>query len=365
MYVPTAVNACLSPTVALSDAAIYAPTYLTDDVIGKSIPVGANQNDILTALKTGGVTKFMGDVIRIKKITNNVKSVLTDFNLFNGRADNYHLNANQGRLVGLMLSLKWNSDISLNVFELSFQADMPCPDMKFYLYSSESSEPVNFTIGETTTPYIPFNYTQVNGSVQALTIPVPVPSDNGVYYLCYFEADMGTAQSIKKTLNYVNVPNCTTCNENYYTQFMKRVKYLNVQPFWVDSNNLNGDLLFNTNLVNYTDFNNWGMNFKASVNCDISAFICRNKAMFYDALSMRFALDILGYILMNVRSNGVLEQIKDGIIFLRDGDKTNGTLGLQSKYEEVIAALNVDLSGFNELCLPCVDNARVKKAYLG
>lgn len=365
MYIPAAVNTCLSPTVTLADAAIYGPTYLTDDVIAKSIPIGGDQAAVLTALKTGSVTKFMGDVIRIKKITNNVKSVLTDFNLFNGRADPYHLNANQGRFVGLMLSLKWNNDMSLNIFQIAFQADMPCPDMKFYLFTSESAEPVNFTIDAVTTPYIPFNYNQTGGSVQTLDIPIPVPSDNGVYYLGYFETDLGAGQSIKKTLDYVNVPNCTSCNENYYTQFMKRVKYLNVQPFWVDANNLNGDLLFNTNLVNYTDFNNWGINFKASVNCDISAFVCRNKAMFYDALSMRYALDILTYILMNVRNNALLEQVKDGIIFLRDGDKTNDTKGLQAKYEEIIAALNVDLSGFNELCLPCVNNARVKKAYLG
>lgn len=356
MYTATTVNACLSPTVALSDAAIYAPTYLTDDVIGKAIPVGGDQPAILTALKTGSITKFMGDVIRIKKITNNVKSVLTDFNLFNGRADNYHLNANQGRFVGLMLSLKWNSDISLNIFQLMFQADLPCPDMKFYLFTSEKADPVSVTA---------FNYAQINGSVQSVTIAIPVPSDNGVYYLGYFETDLGAGQSVKKTLDYVNVPNCTSCNENYYTQYMKRVKYLNVQPFWVDKNNLNGTLLFNTNLVNYTDFNNWGINFKASVNCDISDFVCRNKAMFYDALSMRYALDILTYILMNTRNNGLLEQVKDGIIFLRDGDKQNGSLGLQSKYEEIIAALNVDLSGFNELCLPCLNNARVKKAYLG
>jgi len=107
------------------------------------------------------------------------------------------------------------------------------------------------------------------------------------------------------------------------------------------------------------------LNIKCTVTCDISDFICRNKSLFYDALSVRYCLDILGYILMNTRNNAVLEQVKDGIIFLRDGDATNKTQGLSVKYEEIIEALNVDLSGFNEKCLPCTKNAYVKRAYIG
>src|SRR6185312_10097682 len=101
MYNPTTVQTCLTPTVTLADAYPYAPTYMDSDIISKSIPSGGNQVTILANILKGSVTKLMGDVIRIKKLTNNVKSVVDDFNLFDGRANIDQKNSNQGRFVGL------------------------------------------------------------------------------------------------------------------------------------------------------------------------------------------------------------------------------------------------------------------------
>jgi hypothetical protein len=362
MYNTTTVNTCLKPTVALADAAIYAPTYLTASVIASAIPAGAQQGTVLSDILTGSVTKMMGDVIRIKKVTNTVRSVIDDFSLFEGKADFDIKNANKGRFVGLMLNLKTHSDIQLSVFKVAFQGDMACPGLKIYLFNSDLDAAI---------AVMPFNY-DTPRSVKWIDFVVnsqPVGSiggDDGVYYLGYFESDLATgAQSIKKTLDFVNQPTCSTCNQSYYNQYQKRVKYLNIQPFYVDSNHINGVTLFDTNKVNYTDFNNWGLNIKVTVSCDISDFICRNKALFYDALSMRYCLDILNYLLMNTRNSAVLEQFKSGIIFLRDGDKANGKDGFEIKYEEAIEALNVDLSGFNEMCLPTKMNPGVRRAYIG
>lgn len=356
MYNPTTVQACLTPTVTLADAFPYAPTYMDSTIIASAIPSGGDQPTVLANILKGSVTKLMGDVIRIKKITNNVKSVIDDFNLFDGRANTDQKNSNQGRFVGLMIKSVNNSDIGVNIFKIAFEADMACPGLNFYLFNSDLNTAVSIT---------PFNY-DTPLSVKWLTVQLPVTSDDGVFYLGYFETDLAPgAASLKKTLDYVNQPTCTTCNQGYYTQYMKRVKYLNIQPFFVDSNNLDGVNLFDTGKVNYVDMNNWGINIKCTVSCDISDFVCRNKALFYDALSVRYCLDILGFLLMNTRNNAFLEQMKDGIIFLRDGDKTNDTIGLSVKYEEIIEALNVDLSGFNERCLPCVKNAYVKRAYIG
>jgi len=356
MYNPTTVQACLTPTVDIADAYPYAPTYIDTNIIAQAIPAGGNQTTILSNILKGSVTKLMGDVIRIKKLTNNVKSVIDDFSLFDGRASLDQKNSNQGRFVGLMIKSVTNSDIGVNIFRVAFEADVACPDLKFYLFNSDLNTAVSITAFNYDTPL----------SVKWLSVTIPVTSDDGVFYFGYFESDLAPgASSLKKTLDYVNQPTCTSCNQNYYTQYMKRVKYLNIQPFYVDTNNLNDVNLFDTSKINYTDMNNWGINIKCTVTCDISEFVCRNKALFYDALSVRYCLDILGYILMNTRNNAVLEQSKDGIIFLRDGDKANGTLGLSVKYEEIIEALNVDLSGFNEKCLPCTRNAYVKRAYIG
>jgi len=356
MYNPSTVQACLTPTVTLADAYPYAPTYMDNTIIASAIPSGGDQTTILNNILTGSVTKLLGDVIRIKKLTNNVKSVIDDFSLFDGRADLNQKNSNQGRFVGMMIKLVNNSDIGVNIFKIAFEADMACPDLKIYLFNSDLNTYVSVTDFNYNTPL----------SVKWLTVTIPVTTNDGVYYLGYFESDLAEgASSLKKSLDYVNQPTCTSCNQNYYTQYMKRVKYMNIQPFSVDSNNLNGTDLFDTGKLNYTDFNNWGLNIKCTVTCDISDFICRNKSLFYDALSVRYCLDILGYILMNTRNNAVLEQVKDGIIFLRDGDATNKTQGLSVKYEEIMEALNVDLSGFNEKCLPCTKNAYVKRAYIG
>lgn len=356
MYNPSSVQDCLTPTVTLADAYPYAPTYMDDAIIAASIPSGGDQPTILANILKGSVTKLMGDVIRIKKLTNNVKSVIDDYSLFEGRADVGHKNANQGRFVGLMIKLVNNSDIGVNIFKIAFEADMACPNLNIYLFHSDSNDPINVTSFNYDTPL----------SVKWLTVTLAFPATDGIYYLGYFESDMATgAASLKKTLDYVNQPTCTSCNGNYYTQYMKRVKYMNIQPFSVDSNNLNGTELFDTGKLNYTDFNNWGLNIKCTVTCDISEFVCRNKQLFYDALSMRYCLDILGYLLMNTRNNAILEQIKDGIIFLRDGDKTNDTKGISLKYEEIIEALNVDLSGFNEMCLPCAKQSYIKRGYIG
>lgn len=346
MFNNETVHSCLDNVASIEDAQKWCPSYLTYAILDAAASEDIDMGTALARVAKGAVDKVLYSVVNRKKINETVKSVLSDFQLFDGRADFESKNSNTGRFVGLMFTLRANQDLQVLIDKVAVQFDMPCPNMKLYLFSDDQPEALSVT---------PINYTG-NRGVQWNSVKLNLSNNTTTYYLGYFETDLGAAQSIKKKLDYVNgYAGCSTCGQNSNTNayYQARSKYMTIQPFYVDSSYLDGiDMPIMNNMV-MVDQNNFGLNLHMSAGCDISDFLCRNAALLTEPLNLQFAIDALGLIMMSTRTTAILEKAKQDIAYVLSGDKTQYNKGLNGELEKMIDALNIDLSSINEVCLPC------------
>lgn len=368
MFQNSIVQACLLPIVTLDgNISKHAPTYLNEDVLTKAIPTTAVFNTYIQKIISGSIDKMLYSVINQKKINTLIKSVVADFKLFDGKADYDNKNANTGRFCFLEIKAKNNEDLVMMLKRVSFQFDTACPDLKLYLYSDNS--PV------TALKVIPLNYTTplavqwfdtlTNGDTN-LNLP-SLSDDDTTYFLGYYESDLAPGtQSIKKVVNFNEMPSCSSCSSNQaqVTHYKTRVQYIDMRIGYVDAQNLDGVALPDMQHAVWVDRNNFGMNIDANIICDISEFICSNKQIFVEPLAMQVAIDLLNVIIHSERDNIDLQKAMQGAIYALNGNQDNYFMGLYKVYNKMIDALDVDISGFNKSCLSCVKKPGIIKRYV-
>ncbi|GGG97330.1 hypothetical protein [Pedobacter zeae] len=329
---------------------------LTDNNTGNDPAIDTDNWKVIDVLSEqlllsidSSIDKLVQSVFIQKKINSLVKTIVDDFRLYDGRGDMTNKNANVGRFVGFKMMLHQGQDLVVNLPRISFQFDTECPDLKLYLYNTSQSEFVKV---------IPINYNQ-RGVVKWFdlndenAISLGAFAD-GDYIIGYYEEDLAPgAQSIKKETNLVDPKLCGSCNGADYKLFATRSNYLDLQPFYVDNANLAGTDLWNEAHEVYVEKNNFGMNIQFSVNCDLSDFICRNKIVFAEALSLQAAADILKHMQFSSLDNQQLLKLKSNINYALNGSKENYNIGLYKELSKAIDALDFDLSNLNSICLPC------------
>tara|TARA_R110000772_G_scaffold176187_2_gene287909 strand:- start:1099 stop:1503 length:405 start_codon:yes stop_codon:yes gene_type:complete len=129
---------------------------------------------------------------------------------------------------------------------------------------------------------------------------------------------------------------------------------------YIANSNLNGVNLFNYQDSTFTPENNYGMNFKTSIICDLSVYFCERKLLFSDAIGKQVAVDILNDIKHSSRANRVTEVNRNMIIRDLEGDKATNSLGLDISLEKSINALDIDFSKIDSPCVPCSNPSGVR-----
>lgn len=297
------------------------------------------------------IDKTIQSVFIRKKLNSLVKTIVDDFRLYDGRGEVTNKNANNGRFVGFKIMLHQEEDLVVNLPKIAFQFDLPCPDLKLYLFNTSQLEPV---------AVIPFNYNQA-GIVKWFNTTLSLQAfEDGDYILGYFESNLAPgAQSIKKETNLVSPQLCGTCNHTDFKLFKTRSEYMDLQPLYVEASHLNGTELWDESYEVYLEKNNWGMNIQFTVNCDLTDFIISNKMLFAEALSKQAAADILLSMQFSSLDNQQLMKLKSQLNYALYGNKENFNKGLIADAEKAIAALDFDLSNLNRVCLPCNESKTI------
>ena len=301
----------------------------------------------------GSIDKLVQSIFIRKKLNSLVKTIVDDFRLYDGRSEVINKNANNGRFVGFGFNLKQPADLTVVIPNISFQFDLACPDLKLYLFNTSQSAAV---------AVYPINYNQpgvvkwfdlvklFNGGINLSSFA------DGDYKLGYFEGDLAPgAQSIKKETNLVHQEACGSCGGTDYDLYLRRSRYLDMQPFYVDAANLSGTDLWDESTEIYVEKNNWGMNLQLSIHCDLTDFICRNRMIFVEALALQATTDILLAMQYSGNDNQVLQKLQSRVNYAVNGSKDNFNLGLAKETDNAIKALDFDLSGLDKQCLPCND----------
>ena len=199
----------------------------------------------------------------------------------------------------------------------------------------------------------------------------------GSWYLCYFQSELPEgSQAIRKDKDWSKEP-CNSCSRREYLTWMAWSKYIEVHPFFVNEELINGmQDDFNDDFNNdfskqpihlwdvennqYTYDNNYGLNLEITISCDITDFIIEQRMLFQDIIAKQVAVDMLREFAYNanVRTNRhSINASRLDILYEVDGDSSSmKKSGLSYQLDMAFKAIKLSTEGIDRVCLPCKNN---------
>lgn len=199
----------------------------------------------------------------------------------------------------------------------------------------------------------------------------------GSWYLCYFQSELPEgSQAIRKDKDWSKEP-CNSCSRREYLAWMAWSKYIEVHPFFVNEELINGmQDDFNDDFNNdfskqpihlwdvennqYTYDNNYGLNLEITISCDITDFIIEQRMLFQDIIAKQVAVDMLREFAYNanVRTNRhSINASRLDILYEVDGDSSSmKKSGLSYQLDIAFKAIKLSTEGIDRVCLPCKNN---------
>lgn len=199
----------------------------------------------------------------------------------------------------------------------------------------------------------------------------------GSWYLCYFQSELPEdSQAIRKDKDWSKEP-CGSCSRKELLAWMAWSKYIEVHPFYVNEELINGmQDDFNDDFNNdfskqpihlwdvennqYTYDNNYGLNLEITISCDITDFIIEQRMLFQDIIAKQVAVDMLREFAYNanVRTNRhSINASRLDILYEVDGDSSSmKKSGLSYQLDMAFKAIKLSTEGIDRVCLPCKNN---------
>jgi len=316
------------PLITYSNIVAIAPQKIDISVWLKEVVIAAG-------------TRVVSELFERKKLQDNAKTILEDLYLFDGGGNINDLEIKQDRFVGWEINFKNSRDLAAIIQQVGTQFTQENPDFNLYLYHSSKNEPLQT---------IPLNLQQRGGIEWSEISAIMDGLNKGVYYLGYYEKDL-IGQAVKRRDDLTRAP-CSTCNYYNISAYKKWSSYIDIRPFFISSKNLSSDLTKWNATPNYVNNTNFGLNIQLSVECDLTAFICRYRKILAKTIGLQVAVDLLNEMAFSQRENGLAQDIKNEA-FVELNNKNNFQPGLITRLDKSLKALVFDVSDFNSVCLAC------------
>lgn len=376
MFIPSNLKACLFGLVGFrnhynadvpaldADLLITRSTqifqdenHLVDlDVIQNTIPEGRDISEYLREKVNQAIYDINTKVFTNKKLKKITKTLFSEIRVFKGVGRLQNTIIKKGRFVGIELQVSRYTNIKSLIKQIGFQFTEPQPNLTIHLFHSSQEEPVDTQI-ITTTKTNGFEWVD---SDFFLEYDSDTHDVGGAYYLGYFEDDV-IGQAVNK-IDFDFGKGCCTCDRQGHNDWNLLTTYVKMAPFSVDAGSLNGTNLWDIDNNDFDLNNNFGLNFKISTICDLSAFLCSQDELFIDVMSKQVAVNILQDMSMSFRLNqrqGVTQSL---IIRELDGIEDQADSGLKTRLDNAIEALEFDFSNLDSPCLPCEETRGVRRA---
>lgn len=315
-----------------------------------------NLSDYLLEVDTKATDMAVDAVMNHKKVKGEVKSIFNNVLLFSGVANYNSTIANEGKLVGLKITLKESRSLAVILHKIGHQFDGTLEDLTIYLYHTSQKSPLtSFTIDHSTA--LSSQWTSLSNYV------IKYLSDNhdigGSFFLGYFQDDLDTVKALKKDLKFDQYYKPSSDPRKDYKAYSP---FVNVVGFEIPSTYLDGTDLPNADFEGdsfVTYDNNFGLNLQFSSKCDLSPFLIQQEEVLAEVKSISFAYLILQAMAYSTRgsnavANLVMDRAKEEIF---NHTEARGTI--KDKLDMAIKALDFDLSGLDDYCLPCNDSVQV------
>lgn len=301
------------------------------------------------------------------------KTLCENRTLFDGTGRLVDVVKNKKNLVGFEIVSVRAKGVTVKINKIGLQFTEP-GEYTLYLMHSSMDAPVKI---------IKLNKVRKNSiewfSLNDVYLPYQSEDNDagGSWYLCYFQSELPEgSQAIRKDKDWSKEP-CGSCSRKELLAWMAWSKYIEVHPFFVNEELINGmQDDFNDDFNNdfskqpihlwdiennqYTYDNNYGLNLEITIGCDITDFIIEQQMLFQDVIAKQVAVDMLREFAYNanVRTNRhSINASRLDILYEVDGDSSSmKKSGLSYQLDMAFKAIKLSTEGIDRVCLPCKNN---------
>lgn len=272
---------------------------------------------------------------------------------------------NTDALVGFEIIPARAKGVTIKVNKIGLHFSMPGTYKVYIMHSSKQGPVYSLT----------FTKTQPNTcewfKTDGLYLPYIGSEDGtvaGSWYVCYLQSELpANSQAINRSYDWSGMT-CRTCNRRDYEAYLAWSKYMEINPFRVNSNDLVFDESGETPTLNLWDAEDmqyfvdktWGINLDVTVGCDLTDFIVDQRWLFQDVLMKQMAVDALREFVYNPNVRTNRHSVNAGrteILYEIDGDSSSmRESGLAYELKQALGAVSLATSGINRVCLPCCNH---------
>lgn len=272
---------------------------------------------------------------------------------------------NTDALVGFEIIPARAKGVTIKVNKIGLHFSMPGTYKVYIMHSSKQGPVYSLT----------FTKTQPNTcewfKTDSLYLPYIGSEDGtvaGSWYVCYLQSELpANSQAINRSYDWSGMT-CRTCNRRDYEAYLAWSKYMEINPFRVNNNDLvfdeSGETptlgLWNAEDMQYFVDKTWGINLDVTVGCDLTDFIVDQRWLFQDVLMKQMAVDALREFVYNPNVRTNRHSVNAGrteILYEIDGDSSSmRESGLAYELKQALDAVSLATSGINRVCLPCCNH---------
>ena len=289
------------------------------------------------------------------------KNLLEDRILFDTTTRISDKIANTDALVGFEIIPARARGVTIKINKIGLHFSMPGTYKVYILHSSKRGPVYSLT----------FTKTQPNTcewfKTDSLYLPY-IESEEGVvagsWYVCYLQSELpAQSQAVNRSYDWSGMT-CRTCNRRDYEAYLAWSKYMEINPFRVNGNDITVEeeepLLWDAEDMQYFADKTWGLNLDVTVGCDLTDLIVDQRWLFQDVLMKQMAVDALREFVYNPNVRTNRHSVNAGrteILYEIDGDSSSmRESGLAYELKQALEAVNLATSGINRVCLPCCNH---------
>ena len=318
------------------------------DYIKAILPKNMDINLYLADRVRDGSVEILNDTFRNRQVNEYGKTLLKQSQLLNKYGWLKDTIINESRFVGFQVRLRTGEGIQAVINKIGLQFTQ-AGTFDVYLFHSSKTDFVK-KMEVTTTPGGGWDWADSDWELKSMDDEI----NGGVYVIGYYQDDI-TGNAINNTdFNFDNGP-CGGCGDSYRPVWEHIQEYFLVYPLYVPSGSFVKGEMFDLRDAVFIADKSFGLNLRMTTTCDLTQFFIDNKMEFKNLLAFKVVLLILNDMKFSQEINYMEENLKMMIIRDLEADTETKEVSLTQKYKNELKAVNFNISGINQKCLPCSD----------
>lgn len=322
-------------------------------VIRSILPKGRTLDGYLTEKVKDSIAEMFNDVLQYRQVNNYGKTLLQNATLLNKIGWKNDTIVNQNRFVGFQIRLKATGGLKLTINEIGTQFE-GVDNFNLYLFHSSKEDYIK-KIEVTTSGNFSWKW-----QIEQLVIEAFNSEEyyGGAFVLGYYQEDLTTVAVNYSNFDW-NIGECSLCSPSRHVMWNSIAEYFHIFPLYVPQGSFVKEKMFNLQEAFFVSDQSFGLNLRLSVNCDLTQFFIDNKIHFKNLLAIKVVHKVLYDMKFSQQTNYIEENLKMMIIRDLEGDKETNYLNTLQQYNREMKAIQYNIGGINDLCLPCEETAYV------